>query len=127
MSEAIDEFARVRDRVAAANEEPMDPADPWVSVLRLFDVIFERLDADNSRFTALEARRAAAHGRDGADAVGIISASINNVGHLVLEFSDGVLRDVGRVVGSDAPPAPAPKSLEFVRDDTGRIVSSILR
>ena len=105
----------------------MDPADPWVAALRLFNDIFQRLDADDARFTALEARRAAAHGHDGADAIGIVNASINDVGHLVLEFSDGVLRDVGRVVGRDAPPAPAPQSLEFQRDDTGRIIKSILR
>jgi hypothetical protein len=114
-------YARVRD------EEPMDPADPWTAVARMFEFIFKRFEADDARFAALEARRGAAHGRDGADAVGIVNASINDVGHLVLEFSDGVLRDVGRVVGRDAPPAPAPQSLEFQRDDAGRIVRSVLK
>jgi hypothetical protein len=120
-------LARVRGNAAAEDEEPMDPADPWTSVYRMFKSIFARFDADDARFAALEARRAAAHGRDGADAVGIVNASINGVGHLVIQFSDGVVKDVGQVVGRDAPPAPAPQSLEFQRDDTGRIIKSILR
>jgi hypothetical protein len=125
MAEAI--LARVRDRNAAEDEEPMNPADPWTAAAQLFEFIFKRLKADDARFAALEARRAAAHGRDGAAAVGIINASINGVGHLIIEFSDGVLRDVGRVVGRDAPPAPAPQSLEFVRDDSGRVIRSVLK
>jgi hypothetical protein len=113
--------------IAAEDEEPLDPADPWTAVAQMFKFVFDRFKADDARFAALEARRNAAHGRDGADGVGIINASINDVGHLVLEFSDGVLRDVGRVVGRDAPPAPSPQSLEFQRDDVGRIVRSVLK
>jgi hypothetical protein len=100
---------------------------PFAAVEQLFEFVFKHLKANDARFAALEARRGAAHGRDGADAVGIVNASINGVGHLVIEFSDGVLRDVGRVVGSDAPPALVPQSLEFLRDDSGRIVKSVLR
>jgi hypothetical protein len=47
--------------------------------------------------------------------------------NLILQFSDGSQKNVGLVVGRDAPPAPAPQSLEFVRDDSGRIMSSLLR
>jgi hypothetical protein len=102
----------------------MDPADPWTAVAKMFKFIFKRFDADNARFAALEERRAAANGRDG---VGITDARIDGAGHLVIEFSDGIVRDLGRVVGRDAPPAPAPQSLEFVRDSDGRIVKSVLR
>jgi hypothetical protein len=120
MTEAI--LARVRDRTAAEDEKPIDPADPWTAALRLFNLIFKRLDADEARFTALEARRAAAHGRDG---IGIVDASIDPGGNLILQFSDGSKKNVGIVVGRDAPPAA--KSLEFVRDASGRIVNSRLR
>jgi hypothetical protein len=85
----------------------MDPADPWTAVARMFEFIFKRFEADDARFAALEARRGAAHGRDG---VGIVDASIDHTGSLVLEFSDGSQKNVGVVVGRDAPPAPAPKS-----------------
>jgi hypothetical protein len=120
MSEAI--FARVRGQPEPL--PPLDENDPWSAVERLFGFVFERLDADDKRFASLEARRASAHGRDG---VGIIDARIDDGGSLILEFSDGTQKNVGRVVGRDAPPAPAPKSLEFVRDETGRVVRSVLR
>ena len=100
-------LARVRGNAAAEDEEPMDPADPWTAVARMFQFIFKRFEADDARFAALEARRGAAHGRDG---VGIVDASIDHTGSLVLEFSDGSQKNVGVVVGRDAPPAPAPKS-----------------
>jgi hypothetical protein len=115
-------YARVREGVP---QPPFDEnGDPWDAAAWMFDHVLKRLDAIEVRFIPLEERRAAARGKDG---VGILGASINESGHLLLEFSDGVLMDVGRVVGRDAPPAPAPKTLEFQRDDTGRIVKSILR
>jgi hypothetical protein len=117
---AAEIYARVRED----NGEPMDPADPWTAVAQLFKFVFKRFEADDARFAAIEARRGAAHGRDG---VGIVDASIDHDGNLILQFSDGSQKNVGLVVGRDAPPAPAPQSLEFVRDDSGRIMSSLLR
>jgi hypothetical protein len=103
-----------------AAEEPMSPADPWAVVEELFNAIFAQLDAGAARFNALEA---AAHGRDG---IGIVDATIDDRGSLILKLSDGSQRNVGLVVGRP-PPAPAPKSLQFVRDSAGRITGGVLR
>jgi hypothetical protein len=48
-------------------------------------------------------------------------------GDLVIAFSDGATKNLGRVVGQDAPPAPAPSALTFERDADGRITKSVLR
>jgi hypothetical protein len=77
--------------------------DPGLAVAWMFDHVMKQLKAIDARFVALEARRSAAHGRD---VVGILDASINGAGHLVIEFSDGSRKDVGLVVGAAAEPAP---------------------
>src|SRR5215469_13278339 len=83
------------------------------AVLRAVKNLFDRAFA---RIAALEQRRAAQRGSDG---IGVVDAHIDGDGCLVLEFSDGFTRNVGRVVGRDAPRAPAPQSLEIVRDESG--------
>ena len=91
------------------------------AVLRAVKILFDRSFA---RIEALEQRRAAQRGADG---IGVVDAHIDGDGCLVLEFSDGFTRNVGRVVGADAPPALPPKTLEIVRDGDGRVVRGVLR
>jgi hypothetical protein len=124
MSETV--YERIRNSFEAEPEVPFDPknGDTWEAALCLFRNIYKHLCVIDSRFIPLEARRAAAHGRDG---VGILDASIDAAGCLILEFSDGSQKNVGCVVGRDAPPAPPPQSLEFQRDAAGRVVRSVLR
>jgi hypothetical protein len=112
MTEAI--LARVRNRIAA-QVEPMHPTDPWTAVAHMFAFIMERFAGYDTRFAALEAR---------PTGLGILDAHIDQTGSFILKFTDGSQKNVGLVVGRDAPPAT---SLEFQRDSDGRIVRSVLR
>jgi len=85
-------------------------------VLQAVKLLFDRAFA---RIAALEERRAAAKGADG---IGVVDAHIDGDGCLILEFSDGFTRNVGKVVGRDAEPSPPPQSLVLERDADGRIV-----
>jgi ATP-dependent protease ClpP protease subunit len=110
-------YARARDRGA---EDDGGDGDAFEAIAKLI------IDLQN-RVATLEERRAASAGRDGADGIGIVDARIDGAGHLQIEFSDGVVKDIGRVTGRDAPPAPAPQELVFERDASGRIKRSVLR
>jgi hypothetical protein len=93
--------------------------DPWLTVAELLEKIVARVDA-------LEKRREARAGRDGQDGRGILDVRIDGAsGHLMVQFSDGELRDVGKIT---ADPAQPPKRLDFVRDEvTGKIIAARLQ
>ena len=90
--------------------------DPWLTVAELLEKIVARVDA-------LEKRR---EGRDGLDGRSILDVRVDGAsGHLMVQFSDGELRDVGRVVADHVSP---PTQLDFIRDEvTGRITAAQLR
>src|SRR5262245_16071212 len=93
--------------------------DPFLDIAELLEKIVSRLDA-------LEKRREARAGRDGRAGRSILDVRIDpKTGHLLLQFSDGEQRDVGRVV---ADRAPRPTRLDLIRDEvTGRITVARLR
>jgi hypothetical protein len=56
-----------------------------------------------------------------------VNAEVDGAGDLVIMFSDGFVKNCGHVRGADAPAAPAPSQLVFERDESGRIVKSVLK
>jgi hypothetical protein len=101
------------------NTPEAEDEDPFLIIANLLERVMARLEA-------LEKRREARAGRDGLDGRSILDVRIDGAnGHLMVQFSDGELRDVGRVVADRAPP---PTQLDFVRDGvTGRITAARLR
>ena len=101
-----------------ARRLPVPEPEPagYDQVLQAVKLLFDRAFA---RIAALEERRAAANGRDG---VGITDVTVDGAGELIVVFSDGFVKNCGRVRGADAPAAPAPQQLVIERDGDGRIV-----
>jgi hypothetical protein len=99
--------------------EAEDENDPFLVIAELLEKITDRL-------SALERRREARAGRDGLDAISIIETRLDRAtGHLMVEFSNGDVRDVGKIT---ADPAPPPTTLTFVRDEvTGKIIAARLQ
>jgi hypothetical protein len=99
--------------------EAEDEHDPFFVIAQLLEKVTDRL-------SALERRREARAGRDGLDGISVIDTRLDRAtGHLLVEFSNGDVRDVGKIT---ADPAPPPTTLTFVRDEvTGRITAARLR
>src|SRR5215469_13916560 len=96
---------------------PPSPPDPdvFAAIKVLFDRVHVRLDK-------LEQRRNA---RRGVDGIGIQDVVVDGAGDLIVTFSDGYVKNCGRVRGADAPPAPPPQQLTLERDD-GKVVRAVL-
>jgi hypothetical protein len=103
---------------------PPPPAEPEPSPREdRFSLIFEALGAAKTLFDRvfakldeLEKRRAAAHGRDGRDGVGIDHMAIDDAGDLIVTLTDGSMTNAGRARGKDGAPAPAPTQIIAERD-----------
>jgi hypothetical protein len=113
-------------------EKPPDPPpsneEAFQAIGTLFKHVMAQISALETEVGELKARRNAVAGRDGAPGVGIQDLDVDGNGDLIVTFTDGFVKNCGRVRGEDAAPAPPPQALQFERDETtGRIKGAILK
>lgn len=90
-------------------------AEPLAELCRDGDVRSQVGDARCRVASDVQREPSAAAGRDGRDGRGIASTALDD-GHLVVTFTDGERRDLGRVLGATGPTGPTGTAGRGIRD-----------